>query len=250
MMTKANNLVVPTLEEGVLTICLNRPDKQNALTNAMYMTMVDIMTQAEANDAVKVLVLTGEGPHFTAGNDIADFLAEEKPIEQVGAVVWLRCLSALTKPVIAQVKGNAVGVGTTCLFHCDLIYSDNTSVFRMPFTHLGLCPEAGVSMLLPRLIGHHKASEYLLLGSRFSAEEALEMGIINEIVATEALDTRVKDVAQQLASLPQESVLETKRLLKREQESVTDRMDQEFMRFGELLRGDTAKTIFQKFLDH
>ena len=206
-MTVSNNLIESTLDNGILTIYLNRPDKQNALTNAMYMGMVDIMKEADRNDDVKVLVLAGRGPNFTAGNDIADFLAEEKPIEQVGAVVWLRCLSEFTKPVIAKISGNAVGVGTTCLFHCDLIYSDDTSKFSMPFAQLGLCPEAGVSLLLPRLIGHHKAAEYLLLGLRFYAQDALEMGIINEIVATEELDAKVSDVAQQLAALPQESVL-------------------------------------------
>lgn len=248
-MTETNNLIESNLDNGILTIYLNRPDKQNALTNAMYMAMVDIMTEADNNSDVKVLVLAGRGAHFTAGNDIADFLAEEKPIEQVGAVVWLRCLSAFTKPVIAKVTGNAVGVGTTCLFHCDLIYSDDTSKFSMPFAQLGLCPEAGVSLLLPRLIGHHKASEYLLLGKRFYAEDALEMGIINEIVATDVLETTVTEVAQQLASLPHESVLETKRLLKRNVESVDERMDEEFARFGELLRSDTAKAIFQQFLN-
>lgn len=238
-----------SLENGILTISLNRPDKQNALTNTMYMSMVDIMTEANTNANVKVLVLSGNGAHFTAGNDIADFLAEDKPIEQVGAVVWLRCLSSFTKPVIAKVTGNAVGVGTTCLFHCDLIYSDESSKFSMPFTQLGLCPEAGVSLLLPRLIGHHKASEYLLLGKRFYAQDALEMGIVNEIVAADELDSKVTEVAQQLALLPDDSVLETKRLLKRNEESIGARMDEEFARFGELLRSDTAKAIFQQFLN-
>ena len=248
-MTYKTDWVQSYVQNGILTITLNRADKQNALTHAMYMKMVDIMQSGDASELVKLVVLQGDGPNFTAGNDIADFLATDKPISEVGAVVWLNCLATMSKPVIAKVRGNAVGVGTTCLLHCDLVYSDNTAKFSMPFTQLGLCPEAGVSLLLPRLVGHQRASELLLLGKRFYANDALEMGIVNQVTEPDALDEVVSEVALQLAELPQESVLLTKQLLKTESESVTDRMSREFALFEKQLHSDTAKAIFEQFLN-
>lgn len=248
-MTYETDWVQSYVQNGILTITLNRADKQNALTHAMYMKMVDIMQSADASDLVKLILLQGEGPNFTAGNDIADFLATDKPIEEVGAVVWLNCLAQLTKPVIAKVRGNSVGVGTTCLLHCDLVYSDTTTKFSMPFTQLGLCPEAGVSLLLPKLIGHQRASELLLLGKRFYANDALEMGLVNQVAEPEALDELVSEVAGQLAALPQESVRLTKQLLKAEPESTAARMSREFALFEKQLHSETAKAIFKQFLN-
>lgn len=234
--------------DGVLTITINRPDKQNALTQAMYQAMIEAMTSVEHDDAVKVIILEGAGEHFTSGNDIADFLAANQPIETLSVVKWLRKVDEYTKPIIAKVRGNSVGVGTTVLLHCDLVYCDDTSLFAMPFTQLGLCPEAGASLLLPKLIGHQKASELLLLGKRFGAEEALGFGFINEICPSHELDEIVWDVAQQLCALPPESVGITKSLLKTTPEPVSDRMTREFALFETLLQSDTAKAIFKKFL--
>ncbi len=247
-MTYETDWVQSLVHDGILTVTLNRADKQNALTNDMYMKMVNILESGDSSDLVKVIILQGDGPNFTAGNDIADFLATDRPIEEVGAVVWLQCLSRMQKPVIAKVRGNAVGVGTTCLLHCDLVYSDTSSKFSMPFAQLGLCPEAGVSLLLPRLVGHQKASELLLTGKRFSAHEALELGFVNQVTEPEALDDTVTVVAEQIAQLPQESVRLTKQLLRTEPESVSERMRREFALFEKQLHSDTAKAIFEQFL--
>ena len=248
-MTAGNDWIKHSIENGVLTVTLNRAEKQNALTNDMYMTMVGIIRQGDSNNDVKLLVLEGEGANFTAGNDIADFLAADMPIEELGAVVWLRTLSTFSKPIIAKIKGNSVGIGTTCLFHCDLVYADTTTKFNMPFTQLALCPEAGVSMLLPRLVGHAKASELLLLGKRFNAAEAHEMGLINQVTEPEELDEVVAEVIAQLTRLPQESVILTKQLIKTEAEPLADRMTREFALFEKQLKGETAKAIFNKFLN-
>jgi enoyl-CoA hydratase/carnithine racemase len=248
-MSYATKLVQINLSDGVLTISLNRPEKQNALTQEMYFAMVDSLKTADSDDSVKVVVLTGVGPHFTAGNDIGDFLAADAPIEEVGAVVFLRTLSEFTKPVIAKVRGNAVGIGTTCLLHCDLVYCDETATFAMPFTQLGLCPEAGASLLLPRLMGHHKASELLLTGKRFGAHEADDFNMLNGIIAVDELDDTVTKIAATIARLPEQSVRLTKALLKTDEEAVSDRMGREFKQFETQLHSDTARAIFQQFLN-
>lgn len=248
-MSYATDLVQISQSDAVMTISLNRPDKQNALTQEMYFAMVEAIEAADQDDSVRVLILTGEGPHFTAGNDIADFLSTDAPIEEVGAVVFLRTIASFSKPVVAKVRGNAIGIGTTCLFHCDLVYSDDTSRFAMPFTQLGLCPEAAASLLLPRLVGHQKASELLLTGKRFGAEDALGFGLLNDLVDASELDDLVAQTAAGLAQLPAESVRLTKALLKTEDESVADRMVREFKHFETQLHSDTAKAIFEKFLN-
>jgi len=247
-MTLQQLITINKSEQGVLSICLNRPDKQNALTQDMYFSMQEAIKSADLDDTVKVLVIEASGDHFSAGNDIADFLATDRAIEETGAVIWLRSIEQFTKPIVVAVKGNAVGVGTTCLFHCDLVIVADDSKFAMPFTQLGLSPEAGISLLLPKLVGYHKAAELLMLGCKFTAQEALDMGLSNRVVARSELESTVADLASQLANLPSESLRITKQLLKTEPEPTSERMTQEFQLFEKQLHSDTARAIFKKFL--
>ena len=245
-----HSTVLTSITDGICTIQINRPEKQNALTQAMYNDLMSAFNAAAEDENVAVVILSGVGDHFTAGNDIADFLAAEGAIEELGAVRWLRVLESFEKPIIASVSGNAIGIGTTCLFHCDLVVADDTAKFCMPFTSLGLCPEAGVSQFLPNLVGHQKAAQYLLLGEAFSAEDALAMQMINYCVAPDERLAKTEEVATRLARLPSEGLRVSKQLLKAPYEPASERMTREFREFERLLHSDTAREIFQKFLSN
>src|SRR6476660_7811721 len=172
--------IVVSIQDRVLTLRLDRPEKKNALTLGMYRGMIEALQQAEADPAVRVVLITGSNDCFTAGNDLMDF-ANAKPGETSPAIIYLQTLAAAQKPVIAAVAGVAVGIGTTMLLHCDLAYAASGARFQLPFVNLGLCPEAGSSVMLPELMGHRRAAELLLFGEPFSSEKALELGIINAV---------------------------------------------------------------------
>ena len=199
---------------GVSTITFNRLDKKNALTEAMYSALAEAMQQAASDDAVRVLVIQGDASVFTAGNDIKDFLEHPPTSTDAPVFRFLRQLVSFPKPLIAAVAGPAVGVGTTMLFHCDLVYAGDNAAFAMPFVNLGLCPEAGSSLLAPQLVGHQRAAELLLLGEPFLAETARDIGLVNRITAPTEVNALALAQAQRLASKPMSSLLETKRLLK------------------------------------
>src|ERR1051326_3695120 len=173
--------IVVSVENRVLTLRLDRPEKKNALTRGMYLGMIDALKQADADSNVRVVLITGTEACFTAGNDLVDF-ANAKPGETSPAILYLQTLAAAQKPVIAAVGGVAVGIGTTMLLHCDLVYAAASARFQLPFVNLGLCPEAGSSYLLPSLIGQRRAAELLFFGEPFGAEQARDFGIVNEIV--------------------------------------------------------------------
>ena len=202
-------------EAGVTTITLNRVDKKNSITAAMYATMADALDQAQADAAVRVVLLQGDVTIFSAGNDIGDFLNKPPAGEQSPVFRFLHGIAAFPKPIVAAVCGPAVGIGTTMLLHCDLVYAGDNAAFSLPFVNLGLCPEAASSLLLPQMFGYHRAAEALLLGEPFMAEAALEIGLVNRIVPPTEVNAMAQTQARKLAAKPLTSLVETKRLMKK-----------------------------------
>jgi len=242
------DLLIDTTER-VMTITFNRVDKKNAFTAAMYAAMADALTSAQADDAVRVVVFQGHETVFSAGNDIADFLQAPPVSPDVPVFRFLRAISNFCKPVVAAVCGPAVGIGTTLLFHCDLVYAGDNAAFSMPFVNLGLCPEAASSLLAPQRMGYGRAAEALLLGDPFMAEAALEMGLVSRIVPPAEASALAQRQAQRLAAKPSSSVLETKRLMKLSQAStVAQRIAEEAVIFGRMLGEPAAKEAFGAFM--
>ncbi|MFV8783797.1 enoyl-CoA hydratase [Microbulbifer sp. SA54] len=201
--------------ERILEISIHRPERKNALTMAMYSAMAELLQDAAENPEVRVVILTGTKGVFTSGNDLTDFLGGSASGEESPVFQFMRALYEFPKPVIAAVSGYAVGIGTTMLLHCDLSIADDDAVFQMPFVNLGLCPEYASSYLLPRIMGHAKASELLLLGKKFDAQTAASVNICNEVVfAGEALE-RAREYAREVAAKAPEAVRLTKQLLRK-----------------------------------
>ena len=224
----------------VLEITLNRPEKKNALTGAMYQAVETAFRSADGDPAIRVVLLTGTGDTFTSGNDIKDFQARAAINEATHASPFLTALSSLKKPLVAAVNGAAIGVGTTMLAHCDLVIAAQSARFVMPFTSLGLVPEAASSLLFPRLIGHQRASALLLLGEAIDADTARDWGLVYRVVADPELLTVARSVASRLAILPPEAVRRTKDLMKNGHPDVTGRIEQELLLFRDRLRSPEA----------
>ena len=242
--------ILTDITAGVMTITLNRVEKKNSITAAMYATMADALVQAEADPAVRAVVFQGHETIFSAGNDIGDFLNAPPATSESPVFRILRGISTFPKPVLAAVCGPAVGIGTTMLFHCDLVYAGDNAAFSMPFVNLGLCPEAASSYLAPQLMGYGRAAEALLLGEPFMAEAALEMGLISRIVPPAEVAALAQRQAQKLAAKPLSSLLETKRLMKQTQAPmVAARMAEEGQSFGRMLREPAAREAFGAFME-
>ena len=235
---------------AVATVAFNRPQKKNAITAAMYQSAADALKEASTNDAVRVIVITGDGACFTAGNDLEDFLqspphGDDSPVSQ-----FMNTLRSMAKPVVAAVPGLAIGIGTTLLMHCDLVYASERAKFAMPFTQLGLCPEFASSVLLPRIAGYQRAAEKLLLGEPFDASEAERMGLVNRVLPAEELMPFVHTQLTKLAALPSESLRITKQLMKADvQMPLAAAMQVEMQHFMRMLNGPDAKEAFAAFLD-
>lgn len=254
-MTSNQDILVHT-EAGVRTITLNRVDKKNSITQAMYSTMAEALTSAAADAAVRVVVLQGDATVFSAGNDIGDFLArgqggagdslpQHSPVFQ-----FLHALADFPKPLVAAVAGPAVGIGTTMLLHCDLVYAGDNAAFSMPFVNLGLCPEAASSLLLPRLMGYQRAAEALLLGEPFMAEAALEVGLVNRVVPPTEVNGVAQAQAAKLAAKPLSALVETKRLMKSgARAEVKAQMVEEGQSFGRMLTEPAAREAFTAFME-
>ena len=239
-----------TTEGGIATIAFARPDKKNAITAAMYAAMADGLAAAAADAAVRVVLLAGSDACFTAGNDLQDFLANPPAGDDSPVFRFLRGLAAFPKPIVAAPCGVAVGVGTTMLLHCDLVYAGDNARFSVPFAQLGLCPEAASSLLLPAIAGWQRAAEKLLLGEPFGADEAREMGIVNRVLpAAEAIGF-ARAQAAKLAALPPASLRETKRLMKRGLgDAIPAQMAAEGEVFGRMLRAPEAREAFTAFFE-
>jgi len=236
-------------DDGVTTLTLDRPEKRNALTAAMYTELADALASAADDDAVRVVVVRGAGATFTAGNDIGDFL-HEPPIGMDSPVMrFLVALATFPKPLVAAVRGAAVGIGTTLLLHCDLVYVADDAVLSVPFVDLGLCPEAASSLLLPEQLGHRRASAALLLGEPIRAAEALGSGLANAVAAPDEVDARAHAAARALARKPQSAILATKQLLTSgRQPAVLARIEEEAAVFARMLREPAAQQAFAAFL--
>lgn len=237
-------------DAGVTTITLNRPDKKNSISAAMYAALADALTQAATSDATRVALIQGHATVFCAGNDIGDFLNGPPSSDDSPVFRFLRAIASFPKPLVAAVCGPAVGIGTTMLMHCDLVYAGDNAAFSLPFVNLGLCPEAASSLLLPQMLGYHRAAEALLLGEPFMAEAALEVGLVNRIVPPTEANGIAQRQAQKLAAKPLAALVETKRLMKMGQASVvTQQMAQESETFRRLMKGPAAREAFTAFLE-
>lgn len=207
---------IVTLREGaVQRIQLNRPDKKNAITTAMYAALADAIVAADADRSVRVMLLHGAGDGFTAGNDLHDFLANPPQTGDRPAFRFLHAISHAAKPIVAAVHGVAIGIGTTMLGHCDLVYAAEGTRFHLPFVNLGLCPEGASSVLLPLTAGYQRAAELLMLAEPFDAAKAREIGLVTEVVPGSELLATAAAAAQRLAAKPPQSLRVTKQLLKR-----------------------------------
>ena len=235
--------------DGVLEIRLNRPEKKNALTRDMYDAMATAFEQVDADPTLRVALLTGTGDTFTSGNDITDFQSRSNGGGRSAASRFLPTISSMQKPLLAAVNGAAVGVGTTMLMHCDLIVAARSARFIMPFTSLGLVPEAASSLLFPRLLGTQRASALLLLGEPLDAATAHEWGFANRVVDDAALMDTAREMARRLATLPPQAVRLTKRLIRHGAPDTAGRMDEELALFRERLGSPEAKEAFAAFME-
>ena len=244
------NDILSHTEAGVMTITLNRVDKKNSLTQAMYGAMADALALATDDANVRAVVIQGHATVFSAGNDIGDFLNGPPSTTESPVFRFLRGIAAFPKPLVAAVCGPAVGVGTTMLFHCDLVYAGDNAAFSMPFVNLGLCPEAASSLLAPQMLGYHRAAEAILLGEPFMAEAALEVGLVNRIVPPMEANGVAQTQARKLAAKPMGALIETKRLMKKGQAGlIAQQMDDEGASFARLLKAPEAKEAFTAFLE-
>jgi enoyl-CoA hydratase/carnithine racemase len=236
-------------DAGVMTITFNRLDKKNSITSSMYADMAEALAQAAADPAVRVVVFQGHESIFSAGNDIGDFLNQPPTTQESPVFRFLRGIATFEKPLLAAVAGPVVGIGTTMLFHCDLVYAGDNAAFSMPFVNLGLCPEAASSLLAPRMFGYHRAAEALLMGEPFFAEAAQEVGLVNRVVPPTEVNGYAQAQARKLAAKPLTSLIATKRLMKGDTQAVLQKMDEEGQDFGRMLREPAAKEAFGAFME-
>lgn len=245
-----SNLILRNNDNGVLRLTINRPTKKNALTLAMYESLTAHIQRANNDDLVRVVLIHGEGGNFTSGNDLSDFLQNSPTDESAPVFRFMYAVSQLTKPIVAAVDGFAIGIGTTMLLHCDLVYADTNAKFMMPFINLGLNPEAGSSHLLPLLAGYHRAAELLMLGEPFGAVKATQIGLVNHIVTETSVIRYALDQARRLAAKPAASLMITKRLLKENQsEFIRKTISKEALILIERLKSPEAKAAFEALLN-
>lgn len=243
-----NNHVVFKVEDGVLEIQLSRPEKKNALTNHMYGTIKESMEHALENDQIRVILFSAVGNIFTAGNDLVDFIeVAESPDVEPKAQEFIQLLAEYKKPIVAAVTGSAIGIGTTMLLHCDLIYIAENAKLSVPFVNLALVPEAGSSLLLPSRIGHARAFSMFALGESITGIEAAQLGLANLAVPIENVLDLARSKAKELAKKSVKSVEQTKFLM-RNSSMILNQIHQENKFFSERLRSEEAKEIFHNFI--
>jgi enoyl-CoA hydratase/carnithine racemase len=250
-MTNLNStdLIQSELGEGILTLRINRPDKKNALNLAMYQALADGLKRADNDDAVRVILICGCDDCFTSGNDLADFLTSPPTGTDSPVMQFLIAISEARKPIVAAVNGAAVGVGVTMLLHCELVYAGSGATFQMPFVNLGLCPEAGSTLLLPRVMGHQRAAELLLLGEVFSAEKARDVGIVTDVCPEMDVLHTARSKALQLAAQPAAAVRLAKNLLKRDYAvPLRETIVEEGVQFMKRLKSPEAAEALQAFM--
>jgi enoyl-CoA hydratase/carnithine racemase len=244
-----NEILIHT-EGGVTTLTLNRLARKNSITLAMYTALAAALAAAAADPAVRVVLFQGHETVFCAGNALRDFLNQPPSSEDSPTWRFLRALATFPKPMLAAVCGPAVGIGTTMLFHCDLVYAGDNAAFSMPFVNLGVCPEAASSLLAPQMLGYHRAAEALLLGEPFMAEAALEVGLVNRVVPPTEANGVAQAAARKLAAKPLSSLMQTKRLMKQgQQRRVLQQMADEGEVFRRMLGEPAAREAFGAFME-
>ncbi len=242
------SLVISERHGAVHRLALNRPEKKNALTLAMYSALTEGLLAAAAEPGVRVVVLEGSDACFTAGNDIADFASGFSAEKFAPIFQFLETIHRFEKPIVARVNGVAVGIGTTMLLHCDIVFAGEGARFQLPFTNLALCPEAASSWLLPRVIGYQRAAEMLLLGEPITAARAHTFGLVNHVIPDAGTRDAAWFAAEKLAAQPAASVRLTKSLLKRRHaDTVSAVMKEEALLFGERLQSPEAMEAFMAF---
>ena len=234
--------------DGIATLEIARPEKKNAFTMAMYAAMAEALTAADADPAVRAVLITGQPGIFTSGNDLDDFMQRPPQDDDSPVFRFMRALMAMEKPVIAAVTGAAVGIGTTLLLHCDLVYVSDEARLAMPFVALGLVPEYASSLLVPRLVGHVKAAEKLMLGDPLTGAEAVEWGLANAVLPPSEVLPHARRMAERFKSLPPEAVRLTKRLMRdADRALVAQTVKTEAELFAQRLRSPEAQEAFQAF---
>ena len=241
--------IVVSENSGVLEVSIQRPDRKNALTHAMYTAINKAFDRAETDPSIRALLITGTRDCFTAGNDMVDFLQNPPLGDDAPVMILLGKLAVFPKPLIAAVNGPAVGVGTTLLLHCDLVYVGESARLQMPFTSLGLCPEAGSSYLLPLLIGHQRAAELLMLGETIDAGRACELGIANARLSDDDYLQHARQQAARIAAQPAAAVRLTKQLMRAPfDQMLRSHMAVEGGAFGKRLVSPEAREAMQAFM--
>lgn len=242
-----NNLIVTTEQQGVFTITLNRTHKKNALNEQMYRDLCKYFQYAQNTQHIHCLVIRGDENCFCAGNDLKDFL-QSSDKEDLIALDFIKILANFNKPLVAAVAGVAVGIGTTLLLHCDMVIAAKNAKFKLPFAQLGLCPEAGSSLLLSRLIGQNLAFELMVLGKGFDVQKAYQYGLVNEVCQPDELLNMTAKIAETIAALPSDAVITSKRLIRQStQANLTQAMKDEATEFSRLIKTPECKNILAQF---
>lgn len=241
--------ILTNLVDGVLTVTLNRPDKKNALTQAMYSGLNEAIARAENEKGVRVLRINAHGDAFTSGNDVADFLNQSGNMEEAPVVKFLHAISGTDVPIVAAVNGLAVGVGVTLLLHCDFVIAHEDALFSTPFVDLGLVPEAASSLIMPLQMGYKRAAEMLLLCDTLTAEQASEAGLVSQLAGSAGLEERSQDIARRLAAKPKSSLRQSKRLMRRSFESLDERIRVEMEAFSTALASPEAHEAMSAFME-
>lgn len=242
--------VLSEIQDRVLKITLNRVEKKNALTQAMYQRLTELLTNADENSEIRAVFITGDASVFSAGNDIADF-KNQKPFDPDSSVIqFLNVLFNLEKPLIAAANGPCVGIGTTLLLHCDLVFLGEQARLQTPFVDLGLCPEAASSFLLPLYVGHARASQLLLLGDAIDAHTAQSWGLANQVLSADIYQEKAWQAAKTIAKKPPASVRITKKLLRENfKTSMLQTLRTEIDIFSNRLQSPEAKEAFSAFME-
>ena len=237
-------------DSGLLSLRLNRPDKKNALTRAMYARLAEELEAADADPTIRAVLISGSDACFTSGNDLADFIQAPPSGLDSAVFAFMHALFELKKPVVAAVAGPAVGIGTTLLLHCDLVYVSREAMLRMPFVNLGLCPEFGSSLILPRLLGHARAAQLLMLGESFSGEQAAQWGIANEALGNgQATLDKAREMALRFGQLAPSTVADAKRLMRGPgREELRRVIEEEGALFSQRLRSPEAAEALSAFM--
>ena len=244
------NEVLTERSGSILRVTLNRPAKKNAMTSSMYVALADVFNNAAKDDRVRVVLWDAAGDSFSAGNDIEDFLTNPPGAGESPQARLANALVNLDKPIIAAVKGVAIGGGTTLLTHCDFVYASETAKFQLPFVNLGLVPEFGSSWSLPARAGHLRAAELIMLGLPFDARHAAEIGLVTRVVPDDALLATATETAEKLAAKPPVALQACKRLMKRfPREQIVEAMKAENEEFAVRVRSPEAKQALTAFLN-